>query len=228
MRGFPASGSPISLGTAESLSRGVPGGRPCSSASGPPRPPRRVPGSRAHLKEEAASGRNRAAPSLLSVLDRAGAPIDPTRRRSPRWAGSRLLERGDVAASRPWRCRWLSSAGKNPLPRRMVAFGQWGLDAAEAGWCLDEAGTNDELDELGRASQRTVLSRLHVAYEGQRRFSGDASAPVADTADDPDRTDRGCRAKSDRGEEYCRILSIGARACGPARADCRGVDVPRR
>ncbi len=44
----------------------------------------------------------------------------------------------------------------------------------DAGWCLDEAGTGDELDELGRAFN-DLLSRLHVAYERQRRFSSDAS-----------------------------------------------------
>ena len=48
------------------------------------------------------------------------------------------------------------------------------LDAADPGWSLPEAGTGDELDELGRAFN-DLLARLHVAFERQRRFSGDAS-----------------------------------------------------
>ena len=69
-------------------------------------------------------------------------------------------------------CRRLSRRALTPLTR-MVASAR-GLDAADAGWCLEEAGTGDELDELGRAFNE-LLSRLHVAYERQRRFSGDAS-----------------------------------------------------
>jgi signal transduction histidine kinase len=69
-------------------------------------------------------------------------------------------------------CRRLSRRALTPLTR-MVASAR-GLDAADAGWCLDEAGTGDELDELGRAFN-DLLSRLHVAYERQRRFSSDAS-----------------------------------------------------
>jgi two-component system, OmpR family, sensor kinase len=69
-------------------------------------------------------------------------------------------------------CRRLSRRALTPLTR-MVASAR-GLDAGDAGWCLDEAGTGDELDELGRAFN-DLLSRLHVAYERQRRFSGDAS-----------------------------------------------------
>ncbi len=69
-------------------------------------------------------------------------------------------------------CRRLSRRALTPLTR-MVASAR-GLDAGDPGWCLDEAGTGDELDELGRAFNE-LLSRLHVAYERQRRFSGDAS-----------------------------------------------------
>jgi two-component system, OmpR family, sensor kinase len=68
--------------------------------------------------------------------------------------------------------RRLSRRALMPLTR-IVASAR-GLDAADAGWCLEEAGTGDELDELGRAFNE-LLSRLHVAYERQRRFSGDAS-----------------------------------------------------
>jgi signal transduction histidine kinase len=69
-------------------------------------------------------------------------------------------------------CRRLSQRALTPLTR-MVASAR-GLDAGDPGWCLDEAGTGDELDELGRAFNE-LLSRLHVAYERQRRFSADAS-----------------------------------------------------
>ena len=69
-------------------------------------------------------------------------------------------------------CRRLSRRALTPLAR-MVASAR-GLDAADAGWCLEQAGTGDELDELGIAFN-DLLSRLHVAYERQRRFSSDAS-----------------------------------------------------
>ncbi len=69
-------------------------------------------------------------------------------------------------------CRRLSRRALTPLTRMVVSAR--GLDAADAGWCLHEAGTGDELDELGRAFN-DLLSRLHVAYERQRRFSSDAS-----------------------------------------------------
>jgi signal transduction histidine kinase len=69
-------------------------------------------------------------------------------------------------------CRRLSRRALEPLAR-MVASAR-GLDASDPGWCLVEAGTRDELDELGRAFN-DLLSRLHVAYERQRRFSSHAS-----------------------------------------------------
>jgi signal transduction histidine kinase len=69
-------------------------------------------------------------------------------------------------------CRGLSRRALRPLAR-MVESAR-GLDAADPGWCLAEAGTRDELDDLGRAFN-DLLARLHVAYERQRRFSGDAS-----------------------------------------------------
>ncbi len=69
-------------------------------------------------------------------------------------------------------CRGLSRRALAPLSR--VVESARGLDAADAGWCLAEAGTGDELDLLGRAFN-DLLARLHVAYERQRRFSGDAS-----------------------------------------------------
>jgi signal transduction histidine kinase len=69
-------------------------------------------------------------------------------------------------------CRRLSRRALTPLAR-LVASAR-GLDAADPGWRLDEAGTGDELDDLGRAFN-DLLSRLHVAYERQRRFGGDAS-----------------------------------------------------
>jgi len=68
--------------------------------------------------------------------------------------------------------RRLSRRALAPLLR--IAASARGLDATDPGWSLDEARTGDELDELGRAFN-DLLARLHVAFERQRRFSGDAS-----------------------------------------------------
>jgi two-component system, OmpR family, sensor kinase len=101
-------------------------------------------------------------------------------------------------------CRRLSRRALKPLTR-MVASAR-GLDAGDAGWCLDEAGTGDELDELGHAFNE-LLSRLHVAYERQRRFSGDAShqlrTPLTVLIGQIEVALRQERS----GEEYRRILS---------------------
>lgn len=69
-------------------------------------------------------------------------------------------------------CRRLSRHALAPLTR-MVASAE-SLDASDPGWQLEEAGTRDELDQLGR-SFNGLLSRLHSAFERQRRFSSDAS-----------------------------------------------------
>jgi signal transduction histidine kinase len=69
-------------------------------------------------------------------------------------------------------CRRLSQRALAPLTR-MAASARY-LDATDPGWSLDGAGTGDELDDLGRAFN-DLLARLHVAFERQRRFSGDVS-----------------------------------------------------
>jgi signal transduction histidine kinase len=69
-------------------------------------------------------------------------------------------------------CRRLARRALAPLTR--MAASARGLDATDPGWSLDEAGTGDELDDLGRAFN-DLLARLHEAFERQRRFSGDAS-----------------------------------------------------
>jgi signal transduction histidine kinase len=69
-------------------------------------------------------------------------------------------------------CRRLSRRALAPLTR-MVASAR-GLDAVDPGWYLEEPGTGDELDELGRAFNE-LLARLQIAYHRQRRFSDDAS-----------------------------------------------------
>ena len=121
-------------------------------------------------------------------------------------------------------CRRLSRRALTPLTR-MVASAR-GLDAADAGWCLDEAGTGDELDELGRAFN-DLLSRLHVAYERQRRFSSDAShqlrTPLTVLIGQIEVALRQDRS----GEEYRRILgSALARAVQLGRI-VEALDVPR-
>jgi signal transduction histidine kinase len=69
-------------------------------------------------------------------------------------------------------CRRLSRRALAPLAR--LAASARDLNATDPGWSLDEAGTGDELDDLGRAFNE-LLARLHVAFERQRRFSSDAS-----------------------------------------------------
>jgi heavy metal sensor kinase len=69
-------------------------------------------------------------------------------------------------------CRRLSRQALAPLARMVESARD--LNAGDPGWCLDVAGTGDELDELGRAFN-DLLARLHIAYQRQRRFSADAS-----------------------------------------------------
>jgi signal transduction histidine kinase len=69
-------------------------------------------------------------------------------------------------------CQRLSRRALAPLAR-MVASAR-DLNADDPGWCLEKAGTGDELDDLGRAFN-DLLSRLHIAYQQQRRFSSDVS-----------------------------------------------------
>jgi signal transduction histidine kinase len=69
-------------------------------------------------------------------------------------------------------CRRLSRRALAPLTR-MVESAR-GLDAVDPGWHLEQPGTGDELDELGRAFN-DLLARLQIAYHRQRRFSNDAS-----------------------------------------------------
>ncbi len=69
-------------------------------------------------------------------------------------------------------CRRLSRRVLAPLTK-MVESAR-GLDAVDPGWYLEQPGTGDELDELGRAFN-DLLERLQIAYHRQRRFSSDAS-----------------------------------------------------
>ena len=69
-------------------------------------------------------------------------------------------------------CRRLSRQALAPIARMVESAHD--LNPDDTGWCLEGAGTGDELDDLGRAFN-DLLSRLHVAYQRQRRFSSDAS-----------------------------------------------------
>jgi signal transduction histidine kinase len=108
-------------------------------------------------------------PSLVLT---AVAPLDPAESMLAAFGGFLIALCVGIWLLAALLCRRLSRRALSPLTR-MVASAR-GLDAADAGWCLEEAGTGDELDELGRAFN-DLLSRLHIAYERQRRFSGDAS-----------------------------------------------------
>ena len=92
-------------------------------------------------------------------------------RASPRWADPRGPRRA-IWVVAALLCRRLCRPGPGPAgpdgrlgpgPRRRRP--RLGPEAA---------GTGDELDDLGRAFN-DLLARLHLAYERQRRFTGDAS-----------------------------------------------------
>ncbi len=69
-------------------------------------------------------------------------------------------------------CRRFSKQALRPLTQ--MAASARSLDASDLGWRLEETRTGDELEELGDAFNN-LLSRLHLAYEQQRRFSSHAS-----------------------------------------------------
>jgi len=69
-------------------------------------------------------------------------------------------------------CRRFSKQALRPLTQ--MASSARNLDASDPGWRLEDTHTGDELEELGDAFNN-LLSRLHVAYEQQRRFSSHAS-----------------------------------------------------
>ena len=75
--------------------------------------------------------------------------------------------------------RWLCLRALTPVSR--MAKAATAMTAIDMGQRLPTSGTGDELDELGRAfndlldRRRDAFARLHAAYDGQRRFAGDAS-----------------------------------------------------
>ncbi len=102
----------------------------------------------------------------------AAAPLGPTEATLATLGGMLVALSAAIWLAAAGLCRWLSRRALAPLAR-LVASAR-GLDAADPGWSLALAGTGDELDDLGRAFN-DLLARLHVAFERQRRFSGDAS-----------------------------------------------------
>ncbi len=140
-------------------------------------------------------------PSLVLT---ACAPLEPAESTLALLGGFLVALSGGIWLLSALLCRRLSRRALTPLTQ-MVASAR-GLDAADAGWCLEKAGTGDELDELGDAFN-DLLSRLHVAYERQRRFSGDAShqlrTPVTVLIGQIEVALRQDRS----GEEYRRILN---------------------
>lgn len=82
---------------------------------------------------------------------------------------------GLVAAAWLFNAALCSRFAKRALaPLTRMAESAAALNASNAGWSLDLPGSGDELDHLGRTIN-DLLARLHLAYERQRRFSGDAS-----------------------------------------------------
>jgi signal transduction histidine kinase len=129
-------------------------------------------GSRAGINREAAEVADKSGPVHASLVLSVCAPLSPVEATLTTLAW--LLIGLSVATwlLAAFVCRRVSRRALAPL-LRLVSSAK-GLDAADQGWCLAEAGTGDELDELGRAFN-DLLSRLHVAYERQRRFGSDAS-----------------------------------------------------
>jgi signal transduction histidine kinase len=101
--------------------------------------------------------------------------------------------------------RWLSRRTLGPLTRLVQSVQS--LDAAKPGWTLAELGTRDELDDLGRAFN-DLLTRLHEAYDRQRRFSSEAShqlrTPVGVMIGHLEVAQRYERS----GEEYRRVIQV--------------------
>jgi signal transduction histidine kinase len=117
-----------------------------------------------------ARGRRGVFPDFLVLI--ACAPLGPTEATLATLGGLLAALSAGIWLAAAALCRGLSRRALRPLTR-MVESAR-GLDAADPGWLLAEAGTGDELDDLGRAFN-DLLARLHVAFERQRRFSGDAS-----------------------------------------------------
>ena len=160
-------------------------------------------------------------PSLVLI---ACAPLGPTEATLATLAWLLAALSAGIWLAAALLCRRLSRRALAPLTR-MVESAR-GLDAADPGWCLDEAGTGDELDDLGRAFN-DLLARLHVAYERQRRFSGDAShqlrTPLTVLIGQIEVALRHERS----GEEYRRALTSALGRADAARADRRGAAVPQ-
>jgi signal transduction histidine kinase len=108
-------------------------------------------------------------PSLMLTV---AAPLGPMEATLAALAWFLVALSAGILLAAAFFCRRLARRALAPLAR--MATSARGLDATDPGWCLDEAGTGDELDDLGRAFN-DLLARLHGAFERQRRFSADAS-----------------------------------------------------
>ena len=108
----------------------------------------------------------------ITRLDRLRSPGTQWSRRSPRWVALLVILSVGTWLLAALLCRRVSRRALAPMARMVESARE--LNAADPGWSLELAGTGDELDDLGRAFNG-LLSRLHVAYQQQRRFSSDAS-----------------------------------------------------
>lgn len=68
--------------------------------------------------------------------------------------------------------RWLCRRALRPMTQMAAAART--MKPPDLGQCLPSPGTADELEDLGQAFN-DLLSRLHEAFQRQRRFTGDAS-----------------------------------------------------
>jgi signal transduction histidine kinase len=120
----------------------------------------------------APSDDDHAAPGHAALTLVAFAPLGPTEATLLRLALTLTILSASLWLAAAVAGRQVCRRALAPLSRMAAAARQ--ADAAEPGTRLPLPGTNDELEDLGRAFNG-LLDRLHEALERQRRFTGDAS-----------------------------------------------------